>query len=746
MNFHKGIFITLMALTLIILLPPIILLGWILPQLYSWTTSLLIIMGLILFALGMSLFVIKRAQQSLLAPIEHLNRAATAINQGQRDQQLPTDTLQELTPLVEQFNLLLSENLTHHEKIDEYGRTLKEKVKLRTAQLEEQVDQLSTLNMITQTVASVRDLDMVLKIVARTLGGLFNAKNSGIALLNDKRTHLKVVAEYTRDARLASHMGLIIPLENNLSSAQVIETNRTVVVQSAQTNPLTEQIHDILRDRNTHCLMIVPLLSRGEVIGTIGLNTDDPERVFTETEVSLSETIAGQIAGVIDNARLFKTERAAREQAETLQATTQALSRTLDLQQVFELILRELRKVVPYDSASVQQLKGNRMEIIGGFGFENLNEIIGSSFDLHADNNPNWQVVNGRAPVILANSAADYQEFHLGIESQPETSAWLGVPLLFGDELIGMLALDKYEHGFYNDNHTKIAISFASQAAIAVENAHLYAEAQAAREQLKAENLRLAAEVDVVQRLQQMVLPSNEELEQFDGLEIAGFMEPADEVGGDYYDVLQHKGQIKIGVGDVSGHGLESGVLMLMTQVAVRVLLTSGETDPVRFMDILNRTLYANVQRMHSDKMLTLLLLDYEPMRSDNPTDIAGQIHVTGQHEELIVVRKNGTIECFDTIDLGFPIALDEDIRNFVDQTTIQLAPGDGIVLYTDGITEAANESDQLYGLECLCDVIAQNWHKSAEQVKKAVVSDVKSHIQRKKIYDDLTLLIIKQK
>ncbi|HBB31884.1 MAG TPA: serine/threonine protein phosphatase, partial [Cyanobacteria bacterium UBA9273] len=74
--------------------------------------------------------------------------------------------------------------------------------------------------------------------------------------------------------------------------------------------------------------------------------------------------------------------------------------------------------------------------------------------------------------------------------------------------------------------------------------------------------------------------------------EIAGFMEPASEVGGDYYDVLYHNGTVKIGIGDVTGHGLESGVLMLMVQTAVRTLLEVNETDSKKFLDVLNRTIY----------------------------------------------------------------------------------------------------------------------------------------------------------
>jgi len=129
-------------------------------------------------------------------------------------------------------------------------------------------------------------------------------------------------------------------------------------------------------------------------------------------------------------------------------------------------------------------------------------------------------------------------------------------------------------------------------------------------------------------------------------------MEAADEVGGDYYDVLNIDGVVTLGIGDVTGHGLESGILMLMAQTAVRTLKEIRETDPVRFLDALNRSLYKNVQRMNSEKSLTLVILNYSQ----------GLVSISGQHEETIIVRLGGEIERIDTMDLGFPIALDDDI------------------------------------------------------------------------------------
>jgi CHASE2 domain-containing sensor protein len=261
-------------------------------------------------------------------------------------------------------------------------------------------------------------------------------------------------------------------------------------------------------------------------------------------------------------------------------------------------------------------------------------------------------------------------------------------------------------------------------------------EITALNEQLKAENIRLNAELEITKRLQQMILPKQAELEAVEGLDIAGFMEPATQVGGDYYDVLTQNGSAKISIGDVTGHGLESGVLMLMTQTAVRTLQESNITDPVQFLDILNRTIYHNIERMKSDKNLTLAVLDYTK----------GKLSVSGQHEETIVVRADGEIERIDTIDLGFPIGLDEEIADFIAQAQIQLNLGDVVILYTDGITEAEDMNSQQYGLERLCEVVRENRLLSAKDIRRLVIEDLRQHIGKQKVFDDITLVVLKQK
>jgi len=264
---------------------------------------------------------------------------------------------------------------------------------------------------------------------------------------------------------------------------------------------------------------------------------------------------------------------------------------------------------------------------------------------------------------------------------------------------------------------------------------HLQRQLAAQNELLKEENVRMKAELDVARRLQQMLLPTEQELQQIDGLDIAGFMEPADEVGGDYYDVLQHNGRILFGIGDVTGHGLESGALAIMVQSSIRTLLALNETDPVKFFSALNQMVFHNVQRMNVEKSLTLVLVYYQQ----------NQLYLSGQHEEIIVVR-SGELELIDTIDLGFPIGLDENIAEFVNQITVPLNAGDVVVLYTDGITEAENLEGKMYELERLCEIIQQNWQKTAQEIQQAVIDDVRQFIGKQKVFDDITLLVLKQK
>jgi PAS domain S-box-containing protein len=251
---------------------------------------------------------------------------------------------------------------------------------------------------------------------------------------------------------------------------------------------------------------------------------------------------------------------------------------------------------------------------------------------------------------------------------------------------------------------------------------------------LAEENSRMSSELDVTRRLQRMMLPPDEELRRIPNLDIAGGMETATEVGGDYYDVFPKEESVVFGIGDVTGHGLESGVIAIMLQTAVRTLLASGVSNSRQFFEVLNRVVYDNARRMNCDRNLTFSLLRYEDRN----------VTICGQHEEVLIVRENGTLERHDTIDLGFPLGIEEKISGFVNESDVPLQPGDVMVVYTDGLTDAVNTAGAAYGIERLCEVIKGNHSHIATRIRETILKSVRDHIGAQRLFDDISLLVIK--
>jgi PAS domain S-box-containing protein len=282
-------------------------------------------------------------------------------------------------------------------------------------------------------------------------------------------------------------------------------------------------------------------------------------------------------------------------------------------------------------------------------------------------------------------------------------------------------------------------ITERKQAQEAVENAsrtktEYAAEIKRLNNRLERENSRMSGELEITQRLQQMMLPRDEDLSNISNLDVSGFMHSAAEVGGDYYDVVSGDGGVVFGIGDVTGHGLESGVIAIMVQTAVRTLLASGHYESRKFFEVLNRVLYDNASRMNCDRNVTLSLLHYQDR----------MVTISGQHEEVLIVRKNGELERHDTLNLGFALGLESDISHLIDEAKVPLQSGDVMVVYTDGITEAINNVGVTYGIERLAETIRSSHRQPSKDIREAVLRNLREHIAGEELLDDISLLVIK--
>src|SRR5262245_18754991 len=175
---------------------------------------------------------------------------------------------------------------------------------------------------------------------------------------------------------------------------------------------------------------------------------------------------------------------------------------------------------------------------------------------------------------------------------------------------------------------------------------------------------------------------------------------------------------------------------MLMVQSVARALQETCEGNPRQFLDRLNRAIYKNIERTNTSKHLSLAFLDYEDRR----------VTLSGQHEEVLVVRADGEVERIDTLDLGLPVGLERDISQFIDTRDIPFNSGDVIILHTDGVTEAEGHDGKLFGFERLCRSAREHHRGSAEDIKTGIVDDLMAHIGSQKIHDDITLVVMRHR
>jgi serine phosphatase RsbU (regulator of sigma subunit) len=252
---------------------------------------------------------------------------------------------------------------------------------------------------------------------------------------------------------------------------------------------------------------------------------------------------------------------------------------------------------------------------------------------------------------------------------------------------------------------------------------------QATRELQQRE--RVARELEIGARIQTSILPRRLALP---GAELSARMLPASEVGGDYFDVLPTEDGGWIAIGDVSGHGLAAGMIMMMAQSAVAALVQrQPSAAPEEILGALNAVLYENIrQRMGDDEYLTLTLLRYHD---------DGRVVFAGAHEDLLVCRA-ASGRCDRITTEGAWMGVMRDATGELPPACLKLSPGDLIVLYTDGISEARDAADRQFGTDRVITLIERERARPAEEIVAAVFNEVRAW--RPDPDDDQTLLALR--
>jgi serine phosphatase RsbU (regulator of sigma subunit)/tetratricopeptide (TPR) repeat protein len=410
---------------------------------------------------------------------------------------------------------------------------------------------------------------------------------------------------------------------------------------------------------------------------------------------------------------------------ESLLSVTQAIGSVFVLENLLQQIVTYAMEVTGAERGCIllNSDKTKHLELRTGRGWSREVSEKPFSYESYGISLALVEQVRQRAEARIA-SAKDEGELgaELGLYGVRQA---MGVPLRTKEKDIGILYLDNHlADGVFGSEELELMKSFAVQATVSIENTQLV--------QSLLEQDRLKQEMRLGREIQQGFLPK--EAPKVSGLRVSAVMDPAREIGGDYYDFILRPAvngvsPLAIIIGDVTGKGLGAGLNMAMVKTT---LLTLSE-ESIGLKEILakaNRILHG---QMSFGTFISLLYLQWDP--AGRTMSYAGAGHC-----EILVFRKaTGSVEVIRSG--GAVLGIAPEIEDKLAQNDLNLAPGDKAVLFTDGVIEAQNAAEEEFGLARLTGSLERNGGSAPDQLVNAIRRDVESFIAEAPQYDDITLI-----
>ncbi len=302
------------------------------------------------------------------------------------------------------------------------------------------------------------------------------------------------------------------------------------------------------------------------------------------------------------------------------------------------------------------------------------------------------------------------------------------VPMRFGNEVLGVLALINRTDGTsYTASDLSLLQAMADQACVPIH----YIGLRAALEHKK----QIDRDLHAAQQIQASLLPQN--VPYFESVQLGAFNLPAYDIGGDYYDFIEiDEDHLGIAIADVSGKGIGGAMMMAVCQGILRTR-AKQEQSPARMLSELNRVLSENLAE---DMFITMLYMVLNTKTRELTFARAG-------HERPLICHGTGDHRVPEPLDgpgIAIGLAEAEVFDLAIKDISIQLESGDGIIVYTDGITEALNEDGEEWGLENFRQLITEAPPSAPEPLLNIIRDALNRYIGAQQQYDDMTLLALR--
>jgi sigma-B regulation protein RsbU (phosphoserine phosphatase) len=575
-----------------------------------------------------------------------------------------------------------------------------------TTDFQSRVDPL--LLEVADVVNTTLDLDTTLRRVAELVRKVIDYEIFAILLLNEKTQELRFRFQVGYAREVAERMRVKVGEGVTGIAAQRREA---ILVDDVSKDP--RYIPAVPHVRSE---LAVPLIVKNRLIGVIDIESPQPNH-FTEEHKRLLTLIGSRMAVGIENARLYtRTTRQARTLV-LLNEIARELTSILNVDELLKRIAELLSRLIDYQMFSILLLDATGKKLQHRFS-QRFQENVQLKHEISLGRG----VVGAAAELKQAVLVPDVTKDPRYISLNPETRSELAVPLVYKDKVIGVLDLEHTRRGFFTDDHKRTVTTLAAQVAIAIENAQLY-------EQIARQEKRLERDMAMARQLQFRLLPPT--LPKLANLDIAAKFVPARAIGGDLYDFVSYSlSRTAMVIGDVSGKGAPAAIYAALVSGILRSHAPI-EPGPAEMLSAVNFSLG---ERRIEGQFVSLI---YAVWDDRNRT-----LHVANSGLPRPIYCHDGKIEVIDAT--GLPLGLFDDAD--YDEFSFRAKPGDLFVFFSDGILDASNKADELFGRERVGEIVAANSNASADAIVKLIFQAVAEHASGEEAFDDQTVVAIRVK
>ncbi|HSM54992.1 MAG TPA: GAF domain-containing protein [Candidatus Sulfomarinibacteraceae bacterium] len=330
---------------------------------------------------------------------------------------------------------------------------------------------VQALTDIAATLNSTLDLNTVLDRILENVGRVVPHHGANIMLLENGVARVRRFRAYQVAYKMSPHIlnhGFRVDEAETLQ--RMIATRRAIVIPDTRSyGPWISVDASWVRSYAG-----APIVQNDEVIGFLNLDAAEPD-FFNKEHAERLQAFADQVGVALRNAQLYKAEQRRRKIAETLTDAAAMLNATLALDEVLPRILQQLGQIIPYDSASVQELENGKLVVRAVKGFDEPDRFLEVTLPISAKL-PNAEIMNSKRPLALPDVSAAYPAFGNVSEfgALPQIRSWLGVPLLLNSQVLGLITVDRRKVNPFSPEEVKLATILANHAASALHNARMY--------------------------------------------------------------------------------------------------------------------------------------------------------------------------------------------------------------------------------------------------------------------------------